>query len=75
MNLNYLNLFGLVLNLVGAILLAFSTEVYDPSQNPGVSIQILGHNLTTTNINKKRFNLGIGFLIAGFFMQGLGIFF
>ncbi len=75
MNLNYLNLFGLVLNLVGAIILAFSTEIYDPSKTPGVSIRILGHNLTTTTINKKRFNLGIGFLIAGFFVQGVAMFF
>jgi hypothetical protein len=74
MNFNYLNLFGLFFNLIGAILLAFSTEVYDPSRTPGISIQILGRNLTTATINKKRFNWGIGFLIAGSSMQILGMF-
>lgn len=72
--MNFLNLLGSVFNLIGAVLLAFSTEIYDPSRNSGGSIKIFGRNLTTTTINKRRFNWGIGFLIIGFLLQFLGIF-
>ena len=74
--MNYFNLTGLILNLAGALLLAFSTKVVDISKSShGVSIKIVGRNLTITTINKKLFIPGIIGLIVGFILQLIGMFY
>jgi len=69
--MDYLNSFGLVANLVGALLLAFSIKVVDPAKNfgAGASIKIGGTSLTITVPNKKRLKVGAIILIAGFVLQ------
>lgn len=74
MEINYFNLIGLVSNLGGALFLAFSLKVVDPSKDSGGSIKIFGKNLTITTIKKNPFTVGIILLILGFILQLVGVF-
>ena len=73
MKFNYFELFGLIVNLVSALLLAFSTEIIDPTKGRA-KVQIFGQDLTITTIKRKRFIAGLLLLGLGSFLQLLGIF-
>ena len=73
--MNYFNLVGLIFNLGGALMLVFSTQVFDPTKGTGASIKIFSHNLTITTIKKKPFIGGIALLIFGFVLQLIGMFY
>ena len=72
--MNYLNLIGLILNTIGTILLAFSTQIIDPLKDKGVSFKIVGLDYKITSINKRRFIWGIVILLSGFILQLIGLF-
>ncbi len=67
--MEYLNIFGLITNLIGTLFLAFSTKVIDPLKNLGAGIKIGDHSLTITSIKKIPFLIGILLLLIGFTLQ------
>ena len=69
MFIKYIELIGLILNLIGTLLLAFSTKVFTPSNIKGFTYKIMGKNMTITTIVKKRFITGLILLFFGFLMQ------
>lgn len=72
--MDYLNVFGLDANLVGAFFLAFSIKVVDPAKNSGFEIKVAGSSLTKTTIKKTTFRTGIILLFVGFLAQLIGLF-
>jgi len=73
--MDYLNLFGLISNLIGALFLAFSIKVVDPLKNLGAGIRIVNQSLTITSIKKIPFLIGIILLIIGFAFQLIALFY
>lgn len=65
-----LNLLGLVLNFVGALLIAFSVI-----KNPGQAHQLVnGKRLYLASIVLNKFRWGISLFILGFFIQLVALF-
>jgi len=64
---------GLMLNFIGAVLLAFSIEIIQPGEGIG-KVEIFGGTVTITTINVCLFYPGISCLILGFTFQIIDLF-
>ena len=63
--MEYLNLFGLVLNFMGALVIAFSVI-----ENPGGGHQMINDKkIYLASILLNRFRLGVGIFALGFLLQ------